>query len=93
MNVTSGGGKIVSQFVSATTLDTVRIECVGEARAVTCPGTVWVEIRDRWNRLSELMPELCQLLDGWKQTSQPGEWTEWDESVRQRLAEIGRDRL
>lgn len=51
-------------WVHATTLDTVRIECVGEARAVTCPGAVWVEIRDRHNAMrGEVVAVLSQLDD------------------------------
>lgn len=37
-----------------------------------------------------LMPDVCQLLDGWRQTSKPGEWTEWDQSVRERLAVLNK---
>jgi len=47
------------QAIRATTLDTVRIECVGEARAVTCPGAVWVEFRDRH---TEAMAEVAAVL-------------------------------
>lgn len=50
-------------LISATTADTVRIECVGEARAVTCPGSVWVEFRDRANASeAELRRVLAALL-------------------------------
>ncbi len=38
-------------IVTATTLDDVRIECVGEARAVRCPGAVWVHFRDSQREL------------------------------------------
>ena len=33
-------------FVNATNLDTVRLEIVGESRAVTMPGSVWIAHRD-----------------------------------------------
>lgn len=34
-------------MVNATTLDEVRIEVVGEARAVRMPGAMWVDFRDK----------------------------------------------
>lgn len=45
-------------MVSATSLDTIRIEVFGEARAVTCPGGVWVDFRDKH---SELLTERDRL--------------------------------
>lgn len=50
-------------FVNATSLDTVRIECVGEARAVTCPGGVWVELRDRHNAMLEAIRRVLAIAE------------------------------
>ncbi len=47
-------------FVNATTLDTVRIECLGEARAVTATGRQWVDFRDEW---CVLKPRVAALED------------------------------
>lgn len=80
------------QTVNATTLDNVRIEVVGESRAVTCPGLVWVQLRERAETLAAalreiaaLTPDIAQLLDGWHADGTA--WSEWDESVRRRLAD------
>lgn len=51
-------------MVSATTLDTVRIECLGESRAVTCPGRVWVEIRDKHQESMVEIESVLLLMDG-----------------------------
>lgn len=48
-----------STLVSATTLDDIRIECVGEARAVRCPGSVWVEYYDAHKDLRALL-DVCE---------------------------------
>lgn len=54
----------MSKMVHATTLDAIRIECVGEARAVTCPGRAWVDARDRLKDvLGEVESVLGQLDD------------------------------
>jgi hypothetical protein len=39
-------------------------------------------------KVRAILPDVCQLLDGWKQTFAPNEWSEWDESVRQRLTAL-----
>jgi hypothetical protein len=38
---------------------------------------------ERLAEMQELGVQLCQLLDGWKVDTA---WTEWDESLRQRLS-------
>jgi hypothetical protein len=49
-------------FVNATTLDQVRIECIGEARAVTMPGMLWIEVLDKMRALhAETEATLTQL--------------------------------
>jgi len=40
-------------MISATSLDTIRIESLGEGRAVTCPGNVWLEFRDKFNEMQQ----------------------------------------
>lgn len=53
----------MSHFVNATSLDTVRIEVVGDARAVTCPGSVWVEFRDKTYETRNEIASVLELLD------------------------------
>jgi hypothetical protein len=45
-------------------VDTVRIEALGEARAVTAPAAVWLETRDRHKALVEEVTAVLGLLDG-----------------------------
>jgi hypothetical protein len=37
----------VGTMVSATNLDVIRIEVLGDARAVTAPGSVWIDWKDK----------------------------------------------
>jgi hypothetical protein len=50
-------------FVNAVSpTDTVRIECLGESRAVTMPAAAWLETRDRHKALvGEVAASLAQL--------------------------------
>lgn len=50
-------------LVNATSIDTVRIEVLGEARAVTCPGGVWVEFRDRHAAMRDEVATVLGQLD------------------------------
>ena len=50
------------------------------------------ELRDTFHQLAEIFrrfcavsPDVCQLIDGWQQSES---WSEWDKSIRQRLAEL-----
>jgi hypothetical protein len=51
-----------AMFNAVSPLDTVRIECLGEGRAVTMPAAAWLETRDRYKALvGEVTASLAQL--------------------------------
>lgn len=56
-------------MVSATTLDDIRVECVGEARAVRATGGQWVDFRDRYQstlrEVETVLGQLDQLAELW----------------------------